>query len=204
MDGSAAYLSLNQGTTDYMGDQFVRKSSEELESRVLWARKILAIVNETRPERFTYDIDLRVKGKLADSYSLGNVVSFRYDNRKIPGADVIKTDFELLVKFLKTLQQNTAPGANWVDLFTNNNSKLSEAVTQCGHTIKVTAVKKRGGPQEGNWSISVKGPKVIGISGIKTIYCKPSTHYVTQALSSFFGAYEIIFPENGIEEILPQ
>jgi hypothetical protein len=86
----------------------------------------------------------------------------------------------------------------------NAKSKPLEAITQCGHTIKVTAVKKKGGPKEGQWAIVVRGPKITGVSGKKTIYCKPSIYYVNQALSSFFVAYEIISPENGIEEILPQ
>ena len=203
-DGSAIYLSLNQGTTDYIDNQFITKSSEELMSRVLSARQILGIVNERRQTRFIYDMDLRVKGKLADSYSLGNIVSFRYDVGKIPKADIIKTDFELLVKFLKILQENTEPSANRADSLVNKQKKFSEATTKCGHTIKVTAVKKKGGPKEGEWSILVKGPRVYGISGRKTIYCKPSIYYVIRALSSFFGAYEIISPENGIEEILPR
>ena len=202
-DGSAVYLSLIQGTTDYINNKFIRKPSEELASRVLSARQILGIVNERRQARFIYDMDLRGKGKLADSYSLGNVVSFRYDDGKIPKTDIIKRDFELLVKFLKILQENTDPSANRVDSLINKNTKFSEAMTQCGHSIKVTAVKRKGGLQEGNWSILVKGPRVTGISGRKTIYCKPSIYYVIRALSSFFGAYEIISPENGIEEILP-
>jgi hypothetical protein len=106
-DGSSVYLSLNQGTTDFIDNQFIPKSSEQLASRVLSARQILGIVNDRRQSRFIYNLNLKVKGKLADSYSLGNVVSFRYDARKIPKTEILKRDFELLAKFLNILQNNT-------------------------------------------------------------------------------------------------
>ena len=102
-------------------------------------------------------MDLRDKGTLANSYSLGNVVSFKYEAGKIPDADILRNDFDLLVKFLRILQENTEPSANRVDSLVNKQKKFPVATTKCGHTIKVTAVKKKGGPQEGKWSILVKG-----------------------------------------------
>jgi len=203
-DGSAVYLSLNQGTTDFINKQFIPKSPEEFASRVSWAKQALRIGNDSEQTRFIYDLDLRDKGTLANSDSLGNVVSFKYEVGKIPEADNLRRDFDLLVGFLNTLQENSGINSARFSSLMRNNTGGQEAKTKCGHTIKVTAVKRKGGPQEGRWSILVKGPRVTGISGRKTIYCKPSIYYVMRALSSFFGAYEIVSPENGIEEILPR
>jgi hypothetical protein len=203
-DGSAVYLSLNQGTTDFIDKQFIPKSPEELASRVSWAKQALRIGNDSEQTRCIYDLDLRDKGTLANSYSLGNVVSFKYEVGKIPEADNLRRDFDLLVGFLNTLQENSGINSARFNSLMRNNTEGQEAKTKCGHTIKVTAVKRKGGPQEGQWSILVKGPRITGKSGRKTIYCKPSIYYVIRALSSFFGAHEIISPENGIEEILPR
>jgi hypothetical protein len=203
-DGSVVYFSLNQGTTDFIDKQFIPKSSEELASRVLWARQTLGIANESKQPRFVYDLDLRDRGTLAKSYALGNVVSFKYDANEIPEADDLRRDFDVLVGFLNILQGNTEQNSESFGLLMRNNTEGSKAETKCGHTIKVTAVKKNGGHYEGQWSISVRGPRVTGKSGRKTIYCRPSIYYVIRELLSFFGAFEIISPENGIEEIVPR
>ena len=78
-----------------------------------------------------------------------------------------------------------------------------KAKTKCGHTIKVTAVKKKGGPKQGQWSILVRGPKVSGKSGKKTLYCNPSIVHVRQKLTLFLGYCEIINPKSGLPGILP-
>ena len=78
-----------------------------------------------------------------------------------------------------------------------------KAKTKCDHTFNVSKVKKKGGPKEGLWSIVVRGPKVSGKSGKKTLYCNPSIVHVRQKLTQFLGHYEIINPKSGLPGILP-
>jgi hypothetical protein len=78
-----------------------------------------------------------------------------------------------------------------------------KAITDCNHMIEVSAVKKKGGPMEGQWSIVIRGPKVTGKSGKKTIYCTPSLSHVKKKLSSFLGDHEIIRPKSGLAGVLP-
>ena len=78
-----------------------------------------------------------------------------------------------------------------------------KAKTKCEHTFKVSKVKKRGGPKEGQWLILIRGPKVSAKSGKKTLYCDPSIARVRQKLTQFLGHYEIINPKSGLSSILP-
>lgn len=85
----------------------------------------------------------------------------------------------------------------------NGSNSTKKAITECGHTIKVTAVKKIGGPMQGQWAILIWGPKVIGKRGKKTLYSSPNINNVKHKLSKFLGNYEIISPESGLSSILP-
>ena len=85
----------------------------------------------------------------------------------------------------------------------NGSNPTKKAITECGHTIKVTAVKKIGGPMQGQWAILIWGPKVIGKRGKKTLYSSPNINNVKHKLSKFLGNYQIITPESGLSSILP-
>mmetsp|Transcript_21857 Transcript_21857/g.36098 ORF Transcript_21857/g.36098 Transcript_21857/m.36098 type:complete len:334 (-) Transcript_21857:373-1374(-) len=57
--------------------------------------------------------------------------------------------------------------------------------TSCGHEVTVKPVEKVGGAQQGKWIVRVKGPKVTGKSGIKTIYTQPNQADVLRKVSQF-------------------
>ena len=82
-------------------------------------------------------------------------------------------------------------------------SALKGAQTKCNHSFNISKVKKKGGSKEGLWSIVIRGPKVSGKSGKKTLYCNPSIVHVRQKLMQFIGHYEIIKPKSGLPGILP-
>ena len=71
-DGSAVYLSLNQGTTTAQGGAFKGRSTEFLEQRVTWARKILQDQLESLDSD---ELDLADPGALGGGYEKGDVVS---------------------------------------------------------------------------------------------------------------------------------
>ena len=56
-----------------------------------------------------------------------------------------------------------------IDSISKVNDKFSFQ-TECGHTVKVNAVKKIGGQMEGRLYAQISGPKINGKSGKKTLY----------------------------------
>ena len=91
-DGSAAYLSLNQGTTDFHNGDFVRKPLEVLDSHVIWARDVVGAWIAGRTD--LVDLELRDKGEnsLGRGYELGNVASIRYVRDAIPDEEELLAD----------------------------------------------------------------------------------------------------------------
>ena len=104
-DGSAVFLSLNQGTTDFKRNQFVAKPPSEISARRGLARNKLGVWRENHQHRFVFDIDLRDSGSLAKGYSLGNVVSLRYEAGHIPDDTSLREDFDLMAGFLNEIQE---------------------------------------------------------------------------------------------------
>jgi hypothetical protein len=83
-DGTAVYLSLNQGTTDFENGEFVRKRLDVLESRVAWAQNVVAEWAAAR-----LDVVPLVLGDVGDQslgrgYELGNIAAVRYTVDEIP------------------------------------------------------------------------------------------------------------------------
>ncbi|NYH44768.1 hypothetical protein HNR22_004495 [Micromonospora jinlongensis] len=100
-DGSAVYLSLNQGTT--VPGQFTMRPPEQLYDRVHWARTTLA--------RSPYDqsgllpkIDLADEG-LGRGYERGNVFAIRYDRGSLSSGVRLGTDLKRMVELLKVLYE---------------------------------------------------------------------------------------------------
>ncbi|MGK8525152.1 MrcB family domain-containing protein [Nocardia asteroides] len=100
-DGSAVYLSLNQGTTtwDTSKKDFVFKSTADLRSRVEWARSVV------QPSRLATDIDLRANGQLGRWYQAGNVWAVEYRLDEIPSETVLKADFAKMTALLVDLYE---------------------------------------------------------------------------------------------------
>ena len=60
-----------------------------------------------------------------------------------------------------------------------------EFITVCEHTFTVTAVRKKGGSQDGKWRVQIKGPLVTGAAGFKVIYCEPRLKEVLMGVAAF-------------------
>jgi hypothetical protein len=83
-DGSAVYLSVNQGTTTFDGEAYRPKPAELLEGRVTAARQLLADLLDTAPQ-FRPQLDLRGRARgLGEGYEAGNVAAVRYASDGVP------------------------------------------------------------------------------------------------------------------------
>ena len=56
------------------------------------------------------------------------------------------------------------------------------------HMAQVYPVFKSDGPQAGRWMCKIVGPKVKGVSGVKTVYSGPSWEEAQAAIAEFIGA----------------
>jgi hypothetical protein len=59
------------------------------------------------------------------------------------------------------------------------------ATAHLGHTVDINPVRKTGGSREGKWRICVSGPKVTGVSGIKTLYSNPDIESARKKVRAF-------------------
>ncbi len=103
-DGSAMFLSLNQGTTLPHGGDFRRRSGEYLVERVNWAR---AQLGEFEDGRLVSTIDLRDPGGLGEGYEKGNVVAFRYGVDEPIDEDQLRVDLAIMLRMLGRLYEAT-------------------------------------------------------------------------------------------------
>jgi MoxR-like ATPase len=108
-DGTAVYLSLNQGTTQGSGLQ--RRSGEYLVERVQWARSHLGQITDGR---LLPHIELHDPHGLGQGYEKGNVVAYRYGaDSEVPEAQLhsdLKTMLQLLSQLHSTTGTTTASG----------------------------------------------------------------------------------------------
>jgi hypothetical protein len=88
--GGVAYLSLNQGTTDFVAGEFVPKPSEVIASRVAWARNLLsdwlAEFEEMQPLIGLHD------PRLGLGYESANIAAIPYALDSIPEDQVLLAD----------------------------------------------------------------------------------------------------------------
>ncbi len=77
-DGSAVYLSLNQGTTDFERGDSVRNSLDVLDGRVRWAHGVLADWAAARPDLVPLELKDLGEDSLGRGYELGNIATVRY------------------------------------------------------------------------------------------------------------------------------
>jgi MrcB-like, N-terminal domain len=76
-DGSAVFLSLNQGTTSFESGDFRARSVDVLETRVKWARRLLGIAIQEAGATVG-EISLSDPRGLGAGYERGNVCSYRF------------------------------------------------------------------------------------------------------------------------------
>jgi MrcB-like, N-terminal domain/Domain of unknown function (DUF3883) len=98
--GDAAFLSLNQGTTDFVNGDFVPKPSHELRERVIWARDALG--DWLHQNEHSVTIDLHARG-LGSGYERGNIAAYRYRRRAVPDDATLLRDARIYARGLGRL-----------------------------------------------------------------------------------------------------
>ncbi|MDO9409693.1 MrcB family domain-containing protein [Patulibacter sp.] len=91
-DGSAVYLSLNQGTTDFVSGEFRRKQPATIAGRVAWARSVVAEWIADRDDLVPLALQDAGANSLGSGYELGEIATIRYVAGEVPGDDVLASD----------------------------------------------------------------------------------------------------------------
>ncbi len=98
--GDTVYLSLNQGTTDFINGEFTPKSPGVIEARVEWARETLA---DWLPRVGAHaEVDLN-DPRLGAGYEKGNVLARAYALDKVPDDDTLFADLRVFSEGLGRL-----------------------------------------------------------------------------------------------------
>lgn len=109
-DGSAVYLSLNQGTTDFVNGEFVRKELAVLQSRVAWARSTVSSWIDTRTDLIEPALADEGSHSLGHGYELGNIAAIRYLAGSIPSDEQLLDDAIAFAAPLGDLYREHAKG----------------------------------------------------------------------------------------------
>lgn len=104
-DGTAVYLSLNQGTTNFENGEFVRKPHAELDSRVAWARSALMDWSYGRHDFVPLELGDQGERSLGRGYELGDVASIRYESGAVPDDARLLDDASSFASALGTLYE---------------------------------------------------------------------------------------------------
>jgi len=104
--GGAAYLSLNQGTTDFLGGEFVPKPPEVIIERADWALSVLVPWLNGLDGR-TVAVDLH-DPHLGAGYELGNIASVAYELDAIPDEANLLADAGIFAEGLRSLYREHA------------------------------------------------------------------------------------------------
>jgi hypothetical protein len=101
--GDRAYLSLNQGTTQWDAGGWRPRPLSDLSARTAWARKVLATAAPLPPPWTTeMQLDNRVS-ELGTLYELGNVVAVEYPIDNVPPDNQIEADLLVAASWLGTI-----------------------------------------------------------------------------------------------------
>lgn len=121
-DGSAAWLSLSQGTTRYEGNQLVPLDPESVRQRAAAAREVVTpLLPASRG--FAPALALADPGGLGDAYANGNVLAIQYPVGAMPDDQVLARDLQTMVTALRALYERddvTSPPARSTYLLTWN------------------------------------------------------------------------------------
>lgn len=98
-DGSAVFLSVNQGTSTPSGGVFISRSEDFLRDRVAWARQVLA--NDL--DDYLDEIALLDPGHLGKGYEKGNIAALRYSRDSLPDQEKLRSDLTSVVRLLARL-----------------------------------------------------------------------------------------------------
>lgn len=101
-DGERVYLSLNQGTTEWIAGELKPRAPAALKKRIDWARPLVEQVAAERTDLLT-KIRLNARTKLGKGYEPGNVVAIEYQRDAIPHSDVLSEDLLFMARLLGPL-----------------------------------------------------------------------------------------------------
>ncbi|MFB7546039.1 MrcB family domain-containing protein [Streptomyces sp. NPDC056154] len=111
-DGERVYLSLNQGTTEWIAGELKPREPAALKKRIDWAGPLIGQVAGERPDLLT-EIRLNARAKLGKGYEPGNVVAIEYQRDAIPNSDVLSEDLIFMARLLGPLYK-AADNATYV------------------------------------------------------------------------------------------
>ncbi|WP_405586163.1 MrcB family domain-containing protein [Streptomyces sp. NBC_01190] len=101
-DGERIYLSLNQGTTEWIAGELKPREPAALKKRIDWARPLIEQVVARRPDLLK-EIRLNARTKLGRGYGPGNVVAIEYERDAIPNPVVLSEDLLFMARLLGLL-----------------------------------------------------------------------------------------------------
>ena len=109
-DGNSVYLSLMQGTTNFINNQFIRKSPDILYERAVWAIESLPKLPLMVSPELKYgradakgEVIYLGNGELAKAYRRGDIMHYRYDKHNIPSDDKLRKHVGVMIHLLNTL-----------------------------------------------------------------------------------------------------
>ena len=98
--GDSVFLSLNQGTTDFVNGDFVPKPRDEIHERVIWARETLGDWLDQNEHSST--IELHAPG-LGSGYERGNIAAIPYGRNEVPDDATLLHDARIYARGLGRL-----------------------------------------------------------------------------------------------------
>lgn len=138
LDGSAAFLSLNQGTLNWTEDgQLNPKPNRDILRNVVWAREILADQIGQNSDLVT-TIQLRDPGDRSpgSGYERGNVCAIRYTRGSVPSSDILATDLTKIVSLLDQLyryQDVEISPASYQIFMVDPDLEIPDVISSQGH-----------------------------------------------------------------------
>lgn len=109
--GDRTYLSLNQGTTIWDGNDFRDRPREELRDRAQWARNTLGLGDQTTDSGSEIKLDAR-RTHLGPQYEAGNVWAIEYKAGSVPPKAQLRVDLrEQLARLAVLYDRDSTTGS---------------------------------------------------------------------------------------------
>ncbi|MFJ7421499.1 MrcB family domain-containing protein [Streptomyces uncialis] len=139
-DGERVYLSLMQGTTEWIAGELKPREPTALKKRIDWARPLIKHVAGERTDLLTH-IRLNARTKLGKGYEPGNVLAIEYQRDAIPNSNVLSEDLLFMAKLLGPLYK-AADDATYIpgDLPV----EVQEATQSAANTANRRSARKGG------------------------------------------------------------
>ncbi|MEV7865277.1 DUF3578 domain-containing protein [Streptomyces sp. NPDC088124] len=101
-DGERVYLSLMQGTTEWIAGELKPREPAALKKRIDWARPLIEHLASERADLLR-EIRLNARTKLGKGYEPGTVLAIEYRRDAIPNSDVLSQDLLFMARLLGLL-----------------------------------------------------------------------------------------------------